>query len=225
MPLSARTEEFQVGHFGAATARAASRPSVCAALVAIADRQEFARLGLESQLKLVDCDVVGMAESATGLLSLELPKSTVVIVDPWSNGLYEDKSWRELVEQGYRVLVYTEGPLNAVRKKLISGSGAKGCVLKPEPAGVLLEAISLLHCGHTYFSAASRAGREDCLKLTPRELEIAKMLAAGGINKEIAGSLGLSVRTVETHRINLRRKLRIDNISELTRFLMSEGLA
>lgn len=195
------------------------------ALIAIADGQEFIRLGLCSLLDKLGCSVIGNSESVSELLATEVPKGTLLIIDPWSSAISEDKSWRNLVETGYSVLIYTTGPLTTARKKALSSPSPKGCVLKSEPVGVLLEAISSINCGNSYFSSASNNGRDQSLRLTTREMQIAKLLAQGRVNKEIAGSLGLSVRTVETHRINLRRKLGIDNISELTRLLLDEGMA
>jgi DNA-binding NarL/FixJ family response regulator len=60
--------------------------------------------------------------------------------------------------------------------------------------------------------------------LTPREREVLTLIADGRTNKEIAGELGISPRTVETHRESLMRKLRIHTVAGLTRFAIEAGL-
>lgn len=61
--------------------------------------------------------------------------------------------------------------------------------------------------------------------LTPREMQILRLIARGQMNKEIASDLGISKRTVEFHRANLMEKLSLRNLSELVRFAVAEGLA
>lgn len=60
--------------------------------------------------------------------------------------------------------------------------------------------------------------------LTPRELEVLKLLAGGLANKEVARALGISVRTAETHRENLSHKLNILTVAGLTKFALRRGL-
>ena len=60
--------------------------------------------------------------------------------------------------------------------------------------------------------------------LTPREREVLQLLAEGRATKQIAADLFVSVKTIETHRQNLMRKLEIFNIAELTKFALREGL-
>jgi len=61
-------------------------------------------------------------------------------------------------------------------------------------------------------------------KLTPREREILQLIAEGKNTKEIAGYLFISVKTVETHRRHIKRKLRVDSVAELTKIAIKEGL-
>jgi DNA-binding NarL/FixJ family response regulator len=60
--------------------------------------------------------------------------------------------------------------------------------------------------------------------LTPREREVAQMLAEGRSAKRIAAQLHVSVKTVETHRQHILQKLKIDSIAELTKYAIREGL-
>jgi RNA polymerase sigma factor (sigma-70 family) len=61
-------------------------------------------------------------------------------------------------------------------------------------------------------------------RLSPREREVLRYIAEGSSNKEIAGTLGISVRTVETHRDSLMKKLGIHSVAGLTRFALRCGL-
>lgn len=106
--------------------------------------------------------------------------------------------------------------------------GAKGYVLKDAPAQELVDAILAVYAGQTYFSlelrrsldTASEAIHEDndAAGLTPKELATMQSLARGYSNKQIALVLGVSVRTVETHRLNVRRKLGIAGQAELVKY-------
>jgi len=60
--------------------------------------------------------------------------------------------------------------------------------------------------------------------ITPRQREILKMVAMGHTNREIAASLQISVRTVEVHRFNLMRRLRVRNVAQLLRQSLQQGL-
>ncbi|MFD2297205.1 response regulator transcription factor [Paracidovorax citrulli] len=108
------------------------------------------------------------------------------------------------------------------------GLGVRGYVLKDAPAGQLVQAIETVRAGGSHFSEAVRAlvdggqpappqGRS----LTPREAVVLRLLAEGRSNKDIAERMGTSVRTVETHRLHLRRKLRIDGQAALVKYAVA----
>ena len=103
--------------------------------------------------------------------------------------------------------------------------GAKGYVLKDAPAQELVDAILAVYAGQTYFSLELRqflepaaATADDTTALTPKELATMQWLACGYSNKQIAKVLDISVRTVETHRLNVRRKLGIAGQAELVKY-------
>jgi DNA-binding NarL/FixJ family response regulator len=104
-------------------------------------------------------------------------------------------------------------------------AGASGYVLKDSPATEIIQAIDAVLAGKTFFSAglAARMIQAQSMqtpleRLTPRERDILDALAMGLSSKQIAQQHGLSVRTVETHRLNLKRKLDIDGQAELIKF-------
>jgi two-component system, NarL family, nitrate/nitrite response regulator NarL len=104
-------------------------------------------------------------------------------------------------------------------------AGASGYVLKDSPSAEIVRAIEAVLAGQTWFSAGlgarmiqASAQEAPIERLTPRERDILDALALGLSSKQIAQRTGLSVRTVETHRLNLKRKLEIDGQAELIKF-------
>ncbi len=101
-------------------------------------------------------------------------------------------------------------------------AGARGYLLKDEPAEEILTAISAVMEGRSYFSAAAAvrlsSASAPATLLTQRERDVLRHIASGQANKQIAHTLGLSVRTVETHRLNIKRKLGIDGQAELIKY-------
>jgi DNA-binding NarL/FixJ family response regulator len=102
-------------------------------------------------------------------------------------------------------------------------AGARGYVLKDAPSSDIVEAIRAVAAGGTFLSqsiARPMSARDDGTRplLSERETEILQCLARGLSSKQIAADHDLSVRTVETHRQNIRRKLRIEGQAELIRY-------
>jgi DNA-binding NarL/FixJ family response regulator len=106
-------------------------------------------------------------------------------------------------------------------------AGAAGYVLKWTPAAVLLEALDAVAGGGSFLDPA--AAREAILApqtrpLSPREREVLRLLANGRSTKEAAAALGLSPKTVETHRAHIMDKLGIRDLAGLVRHAIREGL-
>ncbi len=105
-------------------------------------------------------------------------------------------------------------------------AGARGYVLKDAPALDIITAIDTVMSGGIYYSAglAKQLARPvpPALLLTPREREVLKCIATGKSNKHIAREMNLSVRTVETHRLNIKRKLGIEGQADLIRFALEQ---
>ncbi|MET3603652.1 DNA-binding NarL/FixJ family response regulator [Sphaerotilus sulfidivorans] len=101
-------------------------------------------------------------------------------------------------------------------------AGARGYVLKDAPSSDIVDAIRAVAAGDTFLSASlsRQSARSDGPRpiLSEREAEILACLARGLSSKQIAAEHDLSVRTVETHRQNIRRKLRIEGQAELIRY-------
>ena len=106
-------------------------------------------------------------------------------------------------------------------------AGARGYVLKDAPGKDIVLAIETVMAGGIYYSAAlarqlARPLAQDT-QLTIREQEVLQQLADGQSNKQIARTLDLSVRTVETHRLNIKRKLGIEGQAELIKYAVQHA--
>jgi two-component system, NarL family, nitrate/nitrite response regulator NarL len=175
-----------------------------------ADGQEALRKARElmPDTILMDIDMPQMDGLAvTELLRKELPKIKVLILSMHSN---------------------TEYVMRIIQ------SGASGYVLKDAPTEELVRAIEIVNTGEAFFSPeVARAALNKYVRgggdnaggqLTNREREVLVQIAEGLSNKEIAGKLGVGVRTVETHRERIMRKLNIHSVAGLTKFAISKGL-
>jgi RNA polymerase sigma factor (sigma-70 family) len=117
-------------------------------------------------------------------------------------------------------------------------AGAHGYLVKDAAASELVAAIRAVCAGDSYYSAAVSAQMTDLLRrkvegeevtnalerLSPREREVLRYIAEGSSNRETAAALGISVRTVETHRDSLMKKLGIHSVAGLTRIALRCGL-
>jgi DNA-binding NarL/FixJ family response regulator len=181
-----------------------------------------------------------VAEAATAAEAVRLAeaeKPDVVLLDitmPGESGLQAAVRIRKLVPET-RILILSmhdnpEYVLESVR------AGAHGYLLKDSAATELRQAIRAVHQGEEYFSApiahrlrAAVRGQAGELPgpldvLTGREREVLVGIALGRTNKEIASELGISHRTVETHRESLMRKLGIKTVAGLTKLALETGL-
>ena len=209
--------------------------------VIIADDHAVVRQGIRTVLEEMDGLEV-IAEAGDGDEALKLAREhapDVVVLDvtmPGRTGLEVAKELRD-EGTGVRVLILSmhdepEYVLEAVR------AGADGYVLKDMPPAELRAAVTAVHEGREYFSGRvthqlsvglrqeleeeQRKSRID--SLTPREVEVLIFVARGLTNRGIADELGISPRTVETHRERVMAKLRIRSVAGLTRFVVEQGL-
>ena len=201
----------------------------------LADDHLLVRQGLRVLLEQAGMVVLG--EAADGLEALQLAHThqpEVAILDiamPHLNGLETARRLREAVPQTKIIVLtmHTDEPyvLEALQ------AGALGYVVKTQAAVDIVQAIHTVVQGAIYVSprvthavvqAYLRGATVPPDPLTSREREIVQRIAEGQTTKEIAVDLGLSVKTVESHRINLMRKLDIHETATLVRYAIRRGL-
>ncbi len=198
--------------------------------VLLVDDHPMVREGLRARLSRVPhLQVVGEAgDAAEALRQLELGRPDVVLQDVGlkdGNGI--DLVQAMLARQpGLRVLMFSmyDNP-EYVQRAL--QAGARGYVLKETPAEEVVAAIEAVVAGGTFLSpAVSRRlfrGQAPRPMLTPRESQILSALGRGESSKQIAQAMHLSVRTVETHRQSIKRKLGIEGQAELIKYAVERA--
>src|ERR1051326_8617298 len=124
-----------------------------------------------------------------------------------------------------RVLILTLHDSDQVVREVLN-AGARGFLLKSDAARDLVAAVDALRHDKTYFTSKVAAMvLEGYLKGgTPGEREIVQLLAEGKSTKEVAVALGLSVKTAETHRSNIMRKLQLHSVSDLVLYAVRNNI-
>ncbi|MFP2913077.1 LuxR C-terminal-related transcriptional regulator, partial [Pyxidicoccus sp. 3LFB2] len=133
------------------------------------------------------------------------------------------------------VLAFTFQHIEALAAEVLA-AGARGYVLKTDPPEELLAAVEALALHRAYFTNRVPASVEDlglhgrplpdarCFLLTPRERQVARLVAEGQRTRDVAGQLGISEKTVETHRTAIMRKLNLRSLADLVRFAVRSHL-
>lgn len=196
----------------------------------------FRQLILLTLGKVKGIQVVG--EFGLGKPGLEYclkEKPDMLVVDlmlPDTNGLDIAREVRRAVPE-MKILVITAHPSERLPADLMA-LGVNGYVDKTEPIEYVLSAVETVRAGGMFFASRVRAKgggspapgakRPLDVPLTEREQEIARLVAAGQMSKEIAAKLNLSVRTVEKHRANIMEKVGVREVASLTRWCIQVGL-
>jgi DNA-binding NarL/FixJ family response regulator len=206
--------------------------------ILLADDHEVVRAGLRALLEEQSGWEV-VAEAADGRDAVEKAsklKPDVVVIDiamPSLNGL---EAVRQIVKAvpNTKVLVLTMYDSDPLIQQVLQ-AGARGYLLKSDAGRDLVSAIDALRRNKTFFTPKvsqmvlegylDKSPREkeaedepESLRLTSRQREIVQLLAEGKSSKEVAAVLGLSVKTAETHRANIMRKLDCHSVTELVRY-------
>jgi two-component system, NarL family, response regulator NreC len=203
--------------------------------VVLADDHEVVRNGIRMVLEAEpDIEVVAEAGDADSAARYVLGhKPTVLVLDltmPGGSGLDTIPKALE-TSPATRIVVLTMQDEPAFARQALQG-GAHGYVIKHSAASELVGAIRTVVSGGTYINPTlgarlatePPAGDKAPDELTPREVEVLRLLALGYMNPEIAEQLVLSVRTVETHRANIQRKTGLTTRAELVAYAMEHDL-
>ncbi len=198
--------------------------------ILLVDDHPLVRDGLRARLEAVpQLQVVAEAGGAAEALELagRCPVDLVLmdINMRGGNGIEATARFRERYPHIAVLILSMHDKLEYVSQAI--QAGARGYVLKDAPGKDIVVAIETVMSGGIYYSAALarqlvRPQTQDA-QLTGREHEVLAHIAKGESNKQIARALDLSVRTVETHRLNIKRKLGIEGQAELIRFAVQHA--
>ena len=199
--------------------------------VALVDDHSLVRDGIRALLSVMpQLNVVGEAEN--GAQAIEMVgrcQPDLLLVDISLKDMNGLELTRQLGKQypSLKILILSmydnyEYVSESVR------SGASGYVLKNAPSREIIAAIEAIISGGTFYSAeiAQRLATDPHTdnELTPRESQVLYKMVQGLNNKEMARELDISVRTVETHRLSIRRKLNIDKPAALVKYAIDHGI-
>jgi DNA-binding NarL/FixJ family response regulator len=204
--------------------------------ILVADDHHVVRTGLRALLESKSGWQV-CAEAANGREAVEKAvafKPDVAVLDigmPLLNGVEATRRIHKLSPET-EVLILTMHDSDLLVQEVLE-AGARGYILKDDADRNLLAAVDALRRHKPFLSSrvsevAAKAGsptseghvreRGTRNRLTPREREILQLLAEGKTNKEVAGLLGISVKTAETHRANIMLKLDFHSVTDLVRY-------
>ena len=204
--------------------------------VIIEDETMFRQLIFSTLGQVKNLQVIGAFELGRPGLEFCLEKkpdlAVVDLVLPDINGLEIAAQIRRAVPE-MQILVITAHPSEQLPGELLA-LGVNGYVDKTEPIEYVLRAIETVRSGGMFFASHVQAKRGRAagatasppreVSLTPREQQIARLVAAGHMSKEIARTLNLSPRTVEKHRENIMQKVGVREVASLTRWCIQTGL-
>ena len=208
--------------------------------VVVADDHTILRQGIKALLDNQEgIEVVGEAKDGReAIKTIEELLPDVILMDiamPGLNGLEATRRIKKKFPK-VKVVVLT---MHANEEYIfqILNAGADGYLVKETAFQDLISAINAVHKGEAFMSPSvskkvmtdyiQRAQGEEKVSfdtLTTREREVLKMVSEGKSNNEIAAFLSISVRTVENHRANIMRKLKLKKTADLVRYAITEGL-
>ncbi len=211
-----------------------------AARVLLVDDHEIMREGMHALLrKCEDIEVVGQA--ADGRAAIELTDQLnpdIVILDigmPNLNGIQAARQMKENHPQ-LKIMALSAHSDGSIVAQMIK-AGANGYMLKESAFQELQDGITTLLDGHTflcsriskvvfpdYMTMLNNPRMTDGDGLSHREREVLQLIAEGQTSKEIAKTLNLSPKTIDSHREHIMEKLGIRNIAGLTKYAVREGL-
>ena len=207
--------------------------------VFLVDNHMVLRQGLRLLINAqADMQVVGEASGGRGVtVAVSRAGADVVVMDismPDLSGIRATEELRRMSINA-KVLALTRHSEHGYLQQMLQ-AGARGYALKQTAAETLIEAIRTVARGGMYFDPAvagkvaetfasrrSPSSSPDHHSLTSREQQIVTMVAHGYTNKEIASSLGIMVKTVESHKSRIMQKLGITSRAGLVRFVILQG--
>lgn len=208
--------------------------------ILLADDHRIMRQGLAAMIdKEVGMTVVG--EAANGRIALQMVEThqpDVVVLDlmmPTLNGIEASRQITQRWPRTRTLILTMNDDQRSVSRAL--EAGASGFVVKDNAFEEVVKAIQIVAQGQVYLSPSVAGGivdsyrkrkyfprDNDTLELSSRELEVLQLLAEGHSTKETAAQLGVSPKTIESHRLKLFKKLEVTNVVQLARLAIREGI-
>lgn len=206
----------------------------------IVDDHLVLREGVSALVKYEeDMEIVGSVGSVQQFMSdMESIQPTVILMDisiGEDDGIIATK-WIKEKNPEVKVLILSRHSEGDLIQKVIE-VGADGYVVKDSGTKEMMQAIRIVSTGKSFYSQKiSRTMVQQLLgmnddknksngkKLTPREMEVLKLIAEEKNNQEIAESLFISIRTVNSHRRNILSKLEVKNTAGLVRYAIRQGI-
>jgi two-component system, NarL family, response regulator NreC len=207
--------------------------------IILADDHKIVRQGLRTLLEQ-ESDLEVMAEAVDGRMAVRLARELspqVVIMDVSMPDLNGIEATRQVLAEcpGVKVIALS---MHADRRFVMNmlKAGASGYLLKDSAFEELAKAIRMVLANKIYLSTEianvvvkdylQGGGDESVFSvLTPREREVLQLMAEGKSSRQIADHLNISIKTVETHRMQIQHKLEIYSVAELTKYAIREGLS
>ena len=207
--------------------------------IILADDHKIVRQGLRTMLESeADIEVIGEADD--GRMAVRLARELspqVIIMDVGMPDLNGIEATRQVLAESPGVKVIGLS-MHCDRRFVMNmlKAGASGYLLKDSAFEELATAIRMVLGGKVYLSTEianivvkdylQGGGDESVFSvLTPREREVLQLMAEGKSSRQIADHLIISIKTVETHRMQIMHKLQIFSVAELTKYAIREGLA
>jgi two-component system response regulator NreC len=203
--------------------------------VVLADDHTLVRQGLRSLLEREGIQVVGEAQDGQELVQLAAKHSPdVAVIDigmPLLNGVDAARELKRAAPQTKAILLTRHDEDQYLIEAL--RAGAKGYLLKNQAASDLVHAIQLVCRGQIYLSpgmstvvvgAYLSKAELPVDPITSREREVLQLIAEGKSTRDVASLLGISVKTADSHRSRLMRKLDIHEVAGLVRYAVRKGL-
>ena len=204
--------------------------------VVLADDHVIVRQGLKLILTGAGFEVVG--EASDGHEAVRLARETqpdIAVLDvvmPLMNGMEAAREIQQACPRTKAILLTSRHEEQLILEAL--QAGIRGCVLKTYQAQDLIRAIRDVSAGGVYLSPTLSRCVVDAYRsrtslppdpLSPRERQVLQLIAEGKRTREVADLLGVSVKTAESHRTNIMRKLGISQTAGLVRYALQQGIS
>lgn len=204
----------------------------------IVDDHHIVRASLRLMIEQHGCTVVAEAGSAEEALALA-PKARpqIVMMDlemPGTDGITATRRMQKAAPNAKVIFLSAHDDEKDVVEAL-TAAGAAGYLLKSDAPDELISAIRAVHAGKRYLSPSiapilllrisdPKRSPDGSLKLTTREREVLRLVGQGATSKEIAARLGISPKTAQVHRDNLKQKLNLRTTADLVRYAIQHKI-